>query len=190
MCFAAQGRNKYHCITGGGPCFIVHPSDFAVALLTLDAQVAIVSASDDEIRWIGLADLYVFPRRNLENETVLQPGEIITHVRVPALSVNTRSGYIKFKERGVRDFAVVSVAAVLNMAGNRVTSGRLTFGGVAPILWRDEALEGRLAGLTLDRSSSARFAKGAFSEVRLLTENAIKVPLVRRLLEQLLVRPR
>jgi xanthine dehydrogenase YagS FAD-binding subunit len=183
-CYAFDGRNRYHCIVGGGPCYIVHPSDMAVALLALDAEVSIFR--DGEIRRMPIADFYVLPGESLAYETVLRPGDILTAVHIPDKSAAAWGGYVKFKERAVWDFAVVSVAAVVRKAGGRIESGRVAFGGVAPIPWREEELDRKLAGLEATESNLEALAGAALPGAAPLDQNGFKVTLARNLLKRLL----
>ncbi|MCE5269725.1 FAD binding domain-containing protein, partial [bacterium] len=118
VCFAVSGRNKYHCILNGGPCFIVHPSDVAPMLMALGASVTIASAKGT--REVKLDDFFVLPETDPTVETVLQKGEVLTGVTVPAPAAGQKSHYLKFKERESRDFALVGAAVVLDMEGHTV----------------------------------------------------------------------
>lgn len=177
MCYAADGENKRHCIIGGGPCFIVHPSDMAVALLASGAEVVVTS--DSGTRTMPLSDLYHLPADDPTSETTLEPGEIVTEIQVPSPGRNTVSGYLKIKERNVWDFAVVSVAAVLERRGNSIRSGKIAFGGVAPIPWEEEAVNDQLSGISINESSFRTVADSALSDATPLAQNAYKLPMAR-----------
>lgn len=114
-CFAITGRNKYHAIFGSGLCHIVHPSDVAPSLVSLDAKIKIVSKEGD--KEMLLADFFTLPSVSLRQENKLQPGEVITEVIVPNPSPRLKSIYIKFTERGIWDFALISVAAAAEVQG-------------------------------------------------------------------------
>ncbi len=184
LCYAADGQNKYHCIVGGGPCFIVHPSDLAVALLALDARVAITSESGS--REAALNDFFVLPEEDILRENILKPNEIVTEIHVPELPADTRSAYIKFKERDAWDFAVVSVAARIRKRGNRIVEGKTAFGGVAPKPWEESTINETLNGLTIDGGAIERLAGSAFQDALPLAQNGYKVPLARNLLKRIL----
>ncbi|MBN2433492.1 MAG: xanthine dehydrogenase family protein subunit M [Acidobacteria bacterium] len=184
-CYALEGRNKYHCIIGGHPCVIVHPSDMAVALLALDAKVTIYTP--EETRQIPLNEFFVRPAEDYEREHVLKPGEIMSRIEVPAPPSGMLSGYRKFMERAVWDFAVVSVAAVFTRSGDRITGGRVSFGGVAPVPWQDEAFNRKLSGLRLTKRSVTDACKTLLSGAEPLSENAFKLPLARNLTGSLLL---
>ncbi|MDW7681239.1 MAG: FAD binding domain-containing protein [bacterium] len=107
ICFAVEGRNKFHCIIGGAPCFIVHPSDLAVALQTLEAKLIILSGK--KTKSVAIKDFFVLPDVDVYRENILQPGEIVTEIHIPEPATGSQSGYLKFQEREVWDFATVSV---------------------------------------------------------------------------------
>ncbi|MFH0881994.1 MAG: xanthine dehydrogenase family protein subunit M [bacterium] len=186
-CFAVMGENSQHCIIGGDPCYIVHPSDPAVALLALNATVTIQSGR--KTRSVPLQEFYLLPRQNVEAETILQPGEMVTEVFVPDPSAGTVSGYLKFSERQSWDFALVSVAAVLRKSGrNRVESGRVALGGVAPVPWLENTVTSRLTAVELDGETAQRFASEALQDVNPLEKNEYKVVLAKNLIADLLTR--
>jgi xanthine dehydrogenase YagS FAD-binding subunit len=107
-CFAQQGRNKYHAIFGGGMCYIVHPSDLAPALISLDAEVIVQSPKGE--RKLKLEDFFKLPSTNIKKENVLSIDEIVKEIRIPPTKEGAKSTYYKLKERGTWDFAVVSAA--------------------------------------------------------------------------------
>ena len=118
ICYAVGGENKYHCVVGGGPCYIVHPSDIAVALVALNAGFTITNGKD--IRKVSADKFFVLPEQNSLQENILKPGEILTEIFIPELPSDASSRYIKFTERNVWDFAIVSVAAIVNRSSNKI----------------------------------------------------------------------
>ncbi len=133
-CFAVEGENKYHCITDGGPCFIIHPSDTAVALLCLEASISIFS--NNRTTTIPIRDFFTLPSQNITSENILKPGDIITQINIPDISNPTgsiRSGFLKQKERTGWDFATVSAAAIFYIEDDTIISGSVSLGGIAPI---------------------------------------------------------
>ncbi|MEJ2637307.1 MAG: xanthine dehydrogenase family protein subunit M [Calditrichia bacterium] len=184
MCYAVDGENKYHCIIGGTPCFIVHPSDPAVALLALDASVTVFSGKNS--RSVPLKDFFVLPEQNVERENILKPGEIVTEIQVPDVSPDTKSKYIKFKERDVWDFAVVSVAAVIRKSGNRIEAGKVAFGGVAPKPWLEETVNRGLNGFSPSEENIKTLAGEALKDATPLEHNQYKLPLAHNLLKRIL----
>src|SRR5713226_8722506 len=148
-CYAATGENKYHAILGGGPSYIVHPSDLAPMLVALGASVSVVGAEGK--RAIPLDKFFTLPSEgNLRRENVLKNDEIITEVHVPASKFAAHSTYLKFKERDSMDFAMSAVAAAVALGPNKtISEARLVLGGVAPVPWRVPKAEGYLIGKTL-----------------------------------------
>src|SRR5258706_3838887 len=150
-CFAATGENKYNAILGGGPSYIVHPSDLAPMLLALGGSMSVVGGDGNRV--IALDKFFTLPAEgNLRRENVLKNDDIITEIKVPASRFAAHSTYLKFKERDSLDFAMSSVAAALTMgAGQTVTEARLVLGGVAPIPFRVPRAEGHFIGNTISR---------------------------------------
>jgi len=126
-CFAFRGENKYHCILGGGPCYIVHPSDPAVALLALDASVVVAGPSGE--RTVPLSEFYLLPRQDAHKEVALAANELLTEVVIPAPAPGTRSAYVKVAERQAWDFTLVSTAVRLALDGDTVQAARVALGG-------------------------------------------------------------
>lgn len=186
MCYAVAGRHKFHCVIAGGPCFIVHPSDIAVALTALEAKLVIFSGKKS--RAISIKDFFVVPDINVERENILQPGEIVTEIQIPGLPASTRSGYLKLKERGAWDFALVSVAAVAQKNGSSFASGTVALGGVAPIPWLEKEVSAQLAGLDINAENSEQLSKKALSRAEPLENNAYKLPLAQNMIKKLLLK--
>jgi len=185
LCYAVVGKNKYHCVIGGGPCFIVHPSDTAVALLALDANVIIFNGKRERI--IPISEFFVLPRQDLLRENILKPDEIVTKIQIPDVNENVKSGYYKFKERGIWDFAIVSVAAVIERKGNKIANARIALGGVAPKPWLESDVSQRLIDLVPDEDKVASICEPALSEASPLTQNGYKVKLARNLMKRMIL---
>ncbi len=183
-CFAIEGLNKYHAIMGGGPCYIVHPSDGAPALQALDASIEIIGPQGSKT--IKLEEFFQLPETNLERENILQPNEIITKIMIPQPASGTRSTYLKFREKQSLDFAISSVAAVLQVQGNRVNKARIVLGGVAPIPWRVEAAESALAGKSFSDSNIQKAADAAVADAFPMEYNNYKIRLTRNLVRRAL----
>ena len=186
ICYAVDGRNKFHCIIGGSPCFIVHPSDTAVALTALNAKLVIFSGKKS--RTISIKDFFVLPDSNVERENILQPGEIVTEIQIPDLPGEPRSGYMKLKERGAWDFALVSVAAVVQKNDSSFTSGTIALGGVAPIPWMEKEVSAQIAGLKISAENIEQLSKKALGGAEPLENNAYKVPLAQNMIKKLLLK--
>jgi len=178
-CDAIDGFNRTHAILGASSaCVATHPSDMCVALAALGAVVHL--RSEDGERRLPLTDLHRLPDDHPEIETVLEPGELITAIELPALPFAAHSTYRKVRDRASYAFALVSVAAALELEDGTVKDVRLALGGVATKPWRawkaEEALRGRPA-----TEESFRAAAGAeLADARPLRDNAFKVELARR----------
>ncbi|HEU4767915.1 MAG TPA: xanthine dehydrogenase family protein subunit M [Pyrinomonadaceae bacterium] len=187
-CYAATGENKYNAILGGGPSWIVHPSDLAPMLLALGARVDVTGSGGKRV--IPLDKFFTLPTEgNIRRENVLQNDEIITEIFVPASPLAAHSTYLKFKERESLDFALASVAAAVQLGPNRVVrAARIVLGGVAPIPWRVPAAETFVTGKTLSADVLAEAGKIALSEAQPLEKNAYKVPLTQTLVRRALAK--
>jgi xanthine dehydrogenase YagS FAD-binding subunit len=187
-CFAATGENKYHAIFGGGPSYIVHPSDLAPMLLALGASVSVMGA--DGKRTIALDKFFTLPSDgNLRRENVLKNEDIITDVVVPASKFAAHSTYLKFKERDSMDFAMSAVAAAMTLGANKtVSEARIVLGGVAPVPWRVPKAEAALVGKTINNDVLMNVAKVALEGAEPLAKNAYKIPLTQTLVRRALAR--
>jgi xanthine dehydrogenase YagS FAD-binding subunit len=183
-CFSITGENEFHAIFGGGPSFIVHPSDTAPALVALNARFRIVGPQRE--REIAASDFFQLPTVSPARENALAPGEILAEVILPAPSAGTRSTYIKVLDREAWTHAVVSVAAVLEMNGPVCRSARIVLGGVAPIPWRVPAAEAMLNGQRITQALLAQVAEKALEGARPLAKNAYKIPLTKATVKQAL----
>jgi xanthine dehydrogenase YagS FAD-binding subunit len=184
ICYAIGGENKYHCVVGGGPCYIVHPSDIAGALVALNAEFTITNGKD--LRNVSADKFFVLPEQNSLQENILKPGEILTEIFIPELSPTASSSYIKFTERNVWDFAIVSVAAIVNKSGNKINSAKIVFGGVAPIPWIDENLNSMLIGMEFSDNSIETALDNTLEEAEPMEKNHYKIPLARNLVKKVL----
>ena len=184
MCYAVGGENQYHCIFGGGACVIVHPSDTAPALIALDAKVRLIGPKGARV--IPLEQFYVLPEKDATRETVLEPGEMVMGVLVPASAAGQKSGYRKVRARGSWDFATAGLAHAVTMKAGKVADARLVLSGVAPTPWRLTAVEKLIIGQKLDAKLITRAAAAAVAGAKPLEHNAYKVPLVHGLVEEVL----
>ena len=185
-CAALEGFNRIHAIVGASPsCIATHPSDMAVAMRVLDAVVHTVSPDGTE-RDIEIADLHRLPGDTPDVETVLAPGELITHVTLPPPPPGTQV-YRKVRDRASYAFALVSVAAILDVDDGKVQHARVAFGGLAHKPWRDDALDASLTGVDADASALRAAATHALSDAHGFGHNDFKVTLARRTLGAVLV---
>lgn len=180
-CAAMQGFNRIHAVLGGSAsCIATHPSDMAVALRALDAVVK-TQGSDGVSRRLRLEELYRLPGDTPEIETVLKPGELITAVELPPPPPG-RQLYRKVRDRASYAFALVSVAAIVATDGDTITSARLAFGGLAPMPWRDAAVENALVGKPATRETFVAAADVLLADAQSHGHNDFKIPLARRTL--------
>lgn len=177
ICHARDGENQYHAILEGGPCYIVHPSDPAVALTALDAELEL--SGSDGSRKVPISSFFVLPQDRLDQETVLRPGEVVSAIVLKGASAGGRQLYRKLMQRGAWDFALASIAAARRADG----AVRLALGGVAPRPWRvPESVEEDVASGGLDEDSIAALAERALYDAAPLSKNGYKVALAASLL--------
>ena len=178
-CPARDGDDPYHAILGGGPCWIVHPSDPAVALVALDATVEISGSSGT--RTIPIGEVFVAPRDRPDRETIPGDGEIVTAIEVPGAAAGGQQRYRKVMQRSGWDFALVSLAAVKRRNGDV----KLVLGGVAPYPWRvDSSVEEDTSSGNLDQSDIATLADRALYDAAPLAKNQYKVEIAGALLRE------
>ncbi len=181
-CDARGGENRLHAILGWSEhCIATHPSDFCVPLTAMDAVVEMHGPAG--AREVPLESFYLLPGATPERETVLQPGELITAVRLPAeaarFAANAR--YLKIRERTSYAFAVVSAAAALRLDGGVIAEARVALGGVALKPWRARAAEAALAGAPAEPAAFRRAAEAALADAEPSGDNAFKIELARRI---------
>jgi xanthine dehydrogenase YagS FAD-binding subunit len=184
-CYSEHGENKYNAILGGGPSFIVHPSDLATMLTALDAVVSISGPKGP--RQVPIGKFFILPTQDASRENVLDDAEIVTQVQIPASAFAARSTYLKFKERQSLDFAMGAAAAAVEIGpdGN-VKQARLVLGAVAPIPWRVPAAEAVLFGKPLTDDTIRAAAEIALQDAKPLAKNAYKIPLSKALMRRAL----
>lgn len=184
-CFSPTGENQLHAIFGGGPSYIVHPSDTAPALVALDARFRIVGPDGERV--VPATEFFVLPRENAAQENVLGAEEVLASIELPSSSSGTRSTYHKVMDREAWTHAVVSAAFVLEMDGQVVRSARVVLGGVAPIPWRVPAVERLLTGQRITEELAERAGSAAVEGAQPLSKNAYKVPLTRGVVRRTLL---
>jgi xanthine dehydrogenase YagS FAD-binding subunit len=182
QCYSPTGENQFHAIFGGGPSYIVHPSDTAPALVALDATFRIVGPSGE--RTLPAADFFVLPRQNPARENVLADDEVLAGVQIPALAAGARSTYHKIMDREAWTHAVVSAAVVVEMNQGVCRRARIVLGGVAPIPWRVPEAEALLAGQRITPALAATVGEAAVAGAAPLPKNRYKVPLTRTMVER------
>ena len=176
-CFSITGENEFHAIFGGGPSFIVHPSDTAPALVALDAKFRITGPAGERI--VPAADFFTLPKVDSKRENVLNPDEVLTGIELPALAPTTRSTYHKVLDRESWTHAVVSAAVALEMEKDVCKTARIVLGGVAPIPWRLPQVEAMLAGQRITTELAAKAGEAAVAGAQALAKNKYKIQLTR-----------
>jgi xanthine dehydrogenase YagS FAD-binding subunit len=175
-CPARQGEHRNLAIIGySEQCVATHPSDFAVALAALDASVHVVGSAG--ARTIALTDFHRLPGDTPQRDTVLERDELIVAVEIPALPFAAHSVYRKVRERASFAFALVAVAAALDVSDGVVGDVRIAFGGLAHKPWRAFAAEEELRGARADEQHFRRAADAELKQAEPLRDNAYKVPL-------------
>ncbi|MEN3293112.1 MAG: xanthine dehydrogenase YagS FAD-binding subunit [Burkholderiales bacterium] len=178
-CAAKDGYNRIHAILGASEqCIAVNPSDMSVALAALDAVVRVRGPKGE--RTIAFADFHRLPGDTPDKDTTLAQGELITAVDLPASSFAGHSYYLKVRDRASYAFALVSVAAALDLRDGVVRNARVAMGGVAHKPWRAVDAENALAGRALDPASIEDAAKLAVRGAKPYRHNAFKVELAQR----------
>ena len=181
-CSAIGGVNRILAVLGTSEkCIATHPSDMAVAMRALDATI-VTQKADGDRRRIGIGDFYRLPGDTPHIETVLEPGELITAVELPPKVEGARHLYRKVRDRASYAFALVSVAGVVVMDGDTVASASLAFGGLAPMPWRNPAVEAAIVGKPATDANFAAAADALLADAKGFGSNDFKIPLARRTL--------
>ncbi|MCW5623851.1 MAG: xanthine dehydrogenase family protein subunit M [Burkholderiales bacterium] len=180
-CAALEGHNRMHAILGASDaCIAVQPSDMAVAMRVLDAEVETV-ATDGSTRVVPIADLHRLPEDRPERDTTLRAGELITAVRLPPAPPG-RQVYRKVRDRASYAFALVSVAAIVDGDRDNVAAARFAVGGVAHKPWRDARAESQLQSAPATDAAFNGAADAMLASARALRDNGFKLSLLRRTL--------
>jgi xanthine dehydrogenase YagS FAD-binding subunit len=178
-CSAIDGYNRSHAVLGtSDKCIATHPSDMCVAMAALDAVIHTQGPKGE--RKIPFADFHVPYGDDPAKENVLEHGELITAVELPNTAWFRRSGYLKVRDRASFEFALVSVAAALDIKDGTIQSARVALGGVATKPWRSAEAEKALAGAKAEEASFVKAAKAAMDAAKPQKFNAFKVELARR----------
>jgi xanthine dehydrogenase YagS FAD-binding subunit len=186
-CDARGGDNRLHAILGWSEsCIATHPSDFCVALVALDAVVEIEGRAGR--REVALEAFHCLPGDRPDRETVLEPGDMIVAVRLPAAAAQfaAHARYLKVRDRTSYAFAIVSAAATLRIAAGVIEDARIAMGGVALKPWRARDAERTLIGARADTALFARAAAAALAGAKPSADNAFKIALARRVVARAL----
>jgi xanthine dehydrogenase YagS FAD-binding subunit len=184
MCYAdtPQGQNREHAIFNASRCVAVTPSDTANALVLLDASVVLTHQAGERV--VPAAEFFIGPETNIRRMTVIQPGEILTAVVIPAVLDGTVYYFEKVADRAAWDFALLSIAASFIMDGDVIRDARLVLGAAACVPYRLEAVENALRGAKRDAATADRVAKLESAAARTLNFNQFKVPLMENLIRR------
>lgn len=180
-CSAIDGHNRMMAILGtSDKCIASNPSDQNVALTALDAMIHVTGRKGERV--IPIAQFYLLPGDTPERETVLEPGDLVTHVTVPALPSGVKSLYLKLRDRASYEFALVSAAVVVKQNGGHVDFIRIAMGGIGTVPWRcreaEKMLHGKAATLTSFRNAATATLRNAKPQ----SQNGFKVELAKRCL--------
>jgi xanthine dehydrogenase YagS FAD-binding subunit len=187
-CGALEGLNRIHAILGWSDrCVATYPGDMANALYALDAIVRIRGADGRE-RTIPIGEFHRLPGDTPEKDTNLQHGELITTIELPKSNFAKNSYYLKVRDRASYAFALVAVAAALELDGNTIRQARVVLGGVAHKPWRSRDGEAALAGRPASEESFRQVAERALKDAKPLAHNAFKVELGKRAIVRALMR--
>lgn len=186
-CGAIEGVNRMHAIFGwSDKCVAVHPSDMAVALAALDAVVKVETLSGQQ-RSIPISDFHRLPGNTPEKDNTLAHGELITSIELPPNAMAANSYYLKVRDRASYAFALVSVAAGLQLDGNKIIKANIAMGGVAHKPWRALTAEKMLAGKEATETNFQAAAQAEMEQARPLTYNKFKVELGKKAITRTLM---
>jgi xanthine dehydrogenase YagS FAD-binding subunit len=180
-CPAIEGHNRNLAILGTSEqCIANHPSDMCVALAALEATIHVTGPKGG--RAIPIGEFYLLPGQTPQNETVLQPGDLITHVTLPPPAPGSKSLYLKLRDRASYEFALASAAVVVTVSQGKVSRARVALGGVGTRPWRTTEIETALEGQPAGEETFRRAAEAAVRGARPQSENAFKVEMAKRCL--------
>jgi xanthine dehydrogenase YagS FAD-binding subunit len=178
-CSAINGLNRMHAILGTSEaCIATHPSDMCVALAALAAKVHVTGPAGERV--MAFADFHRLPENTPERDTNLRPSEIVTAIELPSKGFAANYTYLKIRDRLSYAFALVSIAAALELEGGTIKEARLALGGVAHKPWRDPSTEAALRGQAANEAAFARAADVLLRDARGYPHNAFKIDLARR----------
>jgi xanthine dehydrogenase YagS FAD-binding subunit len=178
-CPAIEGHNRMLAVLGTSEhCIATNPSDQNVALTALEAIVHVTGPKGD--RAIPIAQFYVLPGSTPQRETVLEPGDLVTHVTIPALPEGATSTYLKLRDRASYEFALASAAIAIKQLGGKIVFARIAMGGVGTVPWRSHEAEKALVGKTATRENFCAAAEAALHGAKPQSQNGFKVELAKR----------
>ena len=180
-CPAITGSNRTLAILGTSEhCIATNPSDMCVAMAALEAVIHVLGSKGS--RAIPIGDFHLLPGKTPDRETVLQPGDLITHVTLPPPVAGSKQIYLKLRDRASYEFALASAAVVITIAGRNVTRVRIALGGVGTKPWRSPEAEAALVGQPANPANFRKAAEAALRGAKPQSENAFKIELAKRCL--------
>jgi xanthine dehydrogenase YagS FAD-binding subunit len=180
-CPAITGHNRTLAILGGSDqCIATNPSDMCVALAALEATIHVHGPKGP--RAIAFGDFHLLPGNTPQRETVLEPGDLITHITLPPPVAGSKQLYLKLRDRASYEFALASTAVVLSVSGGKITRARIALGGVGTKPWRSPEAEQSLTGKTPNEATFRQAADKALLSAKPQSENGFKVELAKRCL--------
>jgi len=180
-CPAITGHNRTLAIFGASDhCIATNPSDMCIALAALEATVHIQGPKGT--RAVAFGDFHVLPGKTPHRETVLEPGDLITHVTLPPPIPGSKQLYLKLRDRASYEFALASAAIVLTIAGGKITRARIALGGVGTKPWRSPEAEAALIGKAANDATFRQAAEAALRNAKAQSENGFKIELAKRCL--------
>ncbi|TMG14557.1 MAG: xanthine dehydrogenase family protein subunit M [Chloroflexi bacterium] len=180
-CPAITGSNRTLAVLGTSEnCIATNPSDMNVAMAALEATVHVQGPKGS--RAVPIGDFHLLPGRTPQRETVLEPGDLVTHVTLPPPITGSQQVYLKLRDRASYEFALASAAVVITLAGGTVTRARVALGGVGTKPWRSPEAETALVGQMANATNFRKAAEAAMRGARPQTENAFKIELAKRCL--------
>ncbi|HEX4415847.1 MAG TPA: xanthine dehydrogenase family protein subunit M, partial [Lacipirellulaceae bacterium] len=180
-CPAITGHNRMLAVLGASEhCIATNPSDMCVAMAALEATIHIQGPSGS--RAVPIAEFHLLPGDTPHRETVLEPGDLITHVELPPTKVGSKQLYLKLRDRASYEFALASAAVVLEISKGSVTSARIALGGVGTKPWRSPEAESMLVGQPAGTANFRKAAEAAMRDAKPQSENGFKIELARRCL--------
>jgi len=180
-CSAINGSNRTLAILGASEqCIATNPSDMCVAMAALEATIHVQRPKGE--RAVAFGDFHLLPGNTPNRETVLEPGELITHVTLPPPVAGSKQVYLKLRDRASYEFALASAAVVITLAGGKVTRARIALGGVGTKPWRSPEAEAALAGNPANEANFRKAAEAALRNSKPQSENKFKIELAKRCL--------
>src|SRR5438067_3196121 len=180
-CPAITGFNRSLAILGTSEhCIATNPSDMCVAMAALEATIHVQGPKGS--RAIPIADFHLLPGNTPQRETVLEPGDLITHVTLPPPVAGSRQLYLKLRDRASYEFALASAAVVITIADGKVTRARVALGGVGTKPWRSPDAEAALVGQSVNQANFRKAAEAAMRDAKPQSENGFKIELAKRCL--------